>query len=179
MVDRELSDDAQIDEIMSRLEMSELKYFGLANLLPQQVWTALPNGDLDFVNQVVTTYFGRTAEEFLGSGWLDVLHPEDVQHTVEVWTNSLGTGEPYEIEFRLRRHDGVYRAHIGQALPVRSRSGKIIHWFGTNTDVTEVREAEHLAAIVTHTDDAVVSVGVDGLILRLSTPSCASHVHSV
>ncbi|MEO7167121.1 MAG: PAS domain S-box protein [Chthoniobacterales bacterium] len=114
----------------------------ITEAIPQQVWTAQPDGTLDYVNNRVVEYFGRTREEVVGSGWLDVLHPEDVPATVERWTNALTTGQPYEVEFRLRRTDGEYRWHLGRALPLHDAGGAIARWFGTNTDITERKRAE-------------------------------------
>ncbi len=114
----------------------------LTEAIPQQVWTALPNGTLDHVNERVVEYFGRSREQIVGEGWLEVLHPEDVADTVARWTHALTTGQPYEVEFRLRRSDGAYRWHLGRALPLRDANGAIAKWFGTNTDITERKLAE-------------------------------------
>jgi len=108
----------------------------LADLIPQQVWTATPAGDLDFVNERVCDYFGLDAATFLGQGWRAVVHPEDLDRVITVWRRSLRTGEPYELQFRLRRSDGVYRRHIGRALALHE-NGRIVKWYGTNTDIED------------------------------------------
>jgi PAS domain S-box-containing protein len=122
-------------------ETSELQYRSLAAAIPQQVWTASPEGSLDYVNNRVTEYFGRTAAEVIGAGWQDFVHPEDLAEVIAVWSHSLATGEDYEVHFRLRRADGVYRWHLGRAIPVRDNAGTIIQWLGTNTDIDEQRKA--------------------------------------
>jgi len=70
---------------LEALRVSEIKYRGLADLIPQQVWTATPDGQLDYVNARVCAYVGQSAVVILGSGWLSVLHPEDVERAIEAW----------------------------------------------------------------------------------------------
>jgi PAS domain S-box-containing protein len=125
------------------LQRSEQSHRFLAEAIPQQVWTATPDGALDYVNQRVLDYFDRTMEQMLGWGWQEMVHPEDLQFCHERWTNSLQTGEVYSVEFRLRRaFDDNYRWHLGRALPVRDSDGQIIKWFGTNTDIEEQKQLE-------------------------------------
>ena len=125
------------------LRDSEQRFRLLTETMPQQVWTAQPDGALDYVNQRVLDYFGRSFEEMLGSGWQLVLHPDDVPGCIERWSHSLSTGELYEIEFRLlRKSDGSYRWHLGRALPMYDREGRIVSWFGTNTDIDDRKRAE-------------------------------------
>jgi PAS domain S-box-containing protein len=106
-----------------------------------QVWTSTPEGDLDFVSERVVAYFETSAEHILGHGWHAVLHPDDVESCVARWAHSLATGEPYEIEFRLRRGDGCYRWHLSRATPERAPDQTILRWFGTNTDIHEAKIA--------------------------------------
>ncbi len=120
-----------------------LEYRFLVESIPQQVWTALPDGTLDHVSFRCLEYFGRSYEEMIGWGWKDVLHPDDVASCIERWTHSLATGETYEIEFRLRRaKDGAFRWHLGRALPQRDEAGRIVKWFGTNTDIDDRKRTE-------------------------------------
>lgn len=133
----------------------------LAESIPQQVWSATADGALDFVNERVTAYFETSREAILGAGWLGVLHPDDAERVVASWTQSLATGAPYEVEFRLRRADGSYRWHLGRAMPLHDLRGEVYKWFGTNTDIHEfksIREElarrtefeQHLVGIVSH-----------------------------
>jgi PAS domain S-box-containing protein len=106
------------------------------------VWTALPNGALDFVNQHVLDYFGRSFEQMIEWGWVEVVHPDDLAETGERWSYALESGEPYRMEFRLKRaRDGAFRRHVAEALPSRDAQGKITHWFGYCSDVDAVKSA--------------------------------------
>ena len=118
-------------------EAAEREHRFLAESIPQQVWTANREGALDYVSQRVLDYFAATSEEVLGAGWLGRLHPDDVPGCVQRWTASVRTGEPYEVEFRLRRHDGQHRWHLGRAEALRGPDGSILRWFGTNTDIDD------------------------------------------
>lgn len=110
----------------------------LANAIPLIVWTADPNGELDFYNRQWEIYTGLTAEETRGWGWAPVLHPDDLQRCVERWTQAFTSGEPYEIEYRFKRAcDGSYRWHLGRATPFRDDAGTILKWFGTGTDIDD------------------------------------------
>ncbi|HWV46016.1 MAG TPA: PAS domain S-box protein [Nitrospira sp.] len=115
----------------------------LIEAIPQQVWTARPDGTLDYVNRRVLEYFDVPAERLLDWGWQSVLHPDDLPACMTAWTASLQTGEPYEIEFRLRQAGaGTYRWHLTRALPMRDETGRIVKWIGTNTDITGRRQVE-------------------------------------
>jgi PAS domain S-box-containing protein len=109
------------------LQRSEQLHRFLAEAIPQQVWTAGPDGALDYVNRRVLDYFNREMEEILGWGWQDMVHPDDLQTCNERWARSLKTGEVYSIEFRLRRaSDASYRWHLGRALPLLDSDGQIV-----------------------------------------------------
>ncbi|MEQ1502147.1 MAG: PAS domain-containing protein [Myxococcota bacterium] len=112
----------------------------LLEAIPQQVWTARPDGRLDFVNDRVGAYFGVPRDRLLGDGWIDRVDPAQVREVTDRWAASLATGDAYEVEFRLRRADGVYRWHLARAVPVRDPDGRVTKWFGTNTDVHDARE---------------------------------------
>lgn len=135
---------------------SDERYRFMADAIPVQVWTAARDGQLDFVSEGVAQYFGKSREEVVGDGWLAVMHPDDVSPTVERWTHSLATGEPYEVNFRLRKADGTYRWHLGRALALRDDNGRIAGWFGTNTDVDDshrsAEQQEHLVKTLERTN---------------------------
>ncbi|MBL8944676.1 MAG: PAS domain-containing protein, partial [Myxococcales bacterium] len=123
-------------------EDPEHRYRFLAESIPQQVWTARHDGSLDYVNTLVCDYSGVPALVLLGAGWLELLHPEDVPEAVARWSRALETGEDYDIEFRLRRWDGAYRWHLCRAIPQRDETGRVLRWFGTNTDIDDHKTME-------------------------------------
>jgi PAS domain S-box-containing protein len=134
-----------IERQQYKLQQSEQNFRSLANALPQIVWTATPDGNLDYYNQKWFDYTGMTLEQTQGWGWELVLHPEDLQNCVDVWTHSFTTGESYQIEYRFKRaSDGMYRWHLGRALPQRDATGTIIKWFGTGTDIEDLKQAEQM-----------------------------------
>jgi PAS domain S-box-containing protein len=128
-------------EARADAEDAEARRRFLAEAIPQQVWTARPDGDLDFVNNRVLEYFGASEAEVLGSGWRVSVHPDDIADCIGRWSESLRTGAEYECEFRLRRADGLYRWHLARALALRGPDDRIVKWFGTNTDMDELTRA--------------------------------------
>jgi PAS domain S-box-containing protein len=136
-------------ELLKEQELAELRreseerYRFLAEAQPDQIWTALPNGELDYVNQRVLDYLGTSFIETVESGWTNVMHPDDLPRTLELWQRALDTGQQYENEIRLRRAgDGAYRWHLTRAVPMRSRKGEVVKWFGSNTDIHDRKRAE-------------------------------------
>ncbi len=124
------------------LRESEELYRNLGEGISHQVWTADPLGQFDYVNNRMVEYFQKSGEEILGSGWQSVVHPDDLLACVRRWQHSLLTGEFYEVEFRLRRHDGQYRWHKARANAGYDSNGKITKWFGTNTDIDSQKQTE-------------------------------------
>lgn len=138
-----LQDVTERKTVQTALAASEAQYRFLADAIPVQVWTALPNGSLDYVSKGVTDYFARSAESMIGEGWLGVLHPDDVERTVARWISSLGSGDAYEVEFRLwSQKDATHRWHIGRATALRDATGAIVKWFGSNTDIDDQKRVE-------------------------------------
>jgi PAS domain S-box-containing protein len=117
------------------LRQSEEEFRALADAVPHHVWTARPDGLLNWFNPRVYEYAGSSPGELDGEKWGKIVHPDDVPRAVAAWGRAIGRGEAYETEFRLRRADGAYRWFLARAVPARDRNGKIIRWIGTNTDV--------------------------------------------
>lgn len=107
----------------------------VTDFMPQMVWATQPNGLHDFFNQRWYNFTGLTPDESFGEEWANALHPDDVERTGRIWNESLTTGKPYEIEYRMLRYDGQYRWLLGRALPMRDEGGHIVRWFGTCTDI--------------------------------------------
>lgn len=124
------------------LRQSEEEFRTLADALPHHVWTARPNGRLNWLNPRVYEYSGATIEELNRDGWQRMVHPDDTPVAVAAWKHALRTGDPYEVEFRLRRADGEFRWFLTRGVPARDENGKIIRWIGTNTDVHDQKTTE-------------------------------------
>jgi PAS domain S-box-containing protein len=124
------------------LQASEARFRTMAETIPVQVWTAKPDGLLDFVTERTADYFGRSVSELLASGWLDIVHPDDVERVVTRWRQSLDTGDPYEVEFRLLSGDGQYRWHLVRADAMRGDGGEIVQWFGCTVDIEDQKRLE-------------------------------------
>lgn len=121
---------------------SEAKFRAIADSLPQMVWSTLPDGHHDYYNARWYEFTGVPVGSTDGEGWNGMFHPDDQARAWETWRQSLETGQPYEIEYRLRRHDGVYRWTLGRAMALRDDQGRIMRWFGTCTDIDDLKRIE-------------------------------------
>jgi PAS domain S-box-containing protein len=131
-----------------RLRDSEAQFRALAQAVPNHAWTARPDGDLEWFNNQVFAYSGLGFSALAGEGWAQIVHPDDLLRAADAWDRALSSGDPYEIEFRIRRADGMYRWHIVRAQPITGPNGIIIRWVGTNTDIEDQRvAAQALAAL--------------------------------
>ncbi|MES2897989.1 MAG: PAS domain S-box protein [Pseudomonadota bacterium] len=123
------------------LREGEARVRALVDSLPQLIWSTRADGYCDYLSPQWTAYTGKPAAEQFGEGWLALVHPEDRDGVQQAWSQATRGGLPYDIEYRLRRHDGVYRWVNGRASAVRDPAGAIHRWFGTSTDITEIVEA--------------------------------------
>jgi PAS domain S-box-containing protein len=114
----------------------------VVDALPGLVWTALPDGHVDFLNQRWCEYTSRAIGESYGWGWQEVVHPEDLSALCQRWRSILVSGEPGEMEARLRRFDGEYRWFLFRASPMANASGNLMKWCGTATDIEDHKRAE-------------------------------------
>ena len=119
---------------------SEAGFRVLTDAMPQMVWSTLPDGYHDYYNAQWYEFTGVPPGSTDGEAWNGMFHPDDQPTAWARWRHSLATGDPYEIEYRLRRHDGMYRWTLGRALPVRE-NGRIVRWIGTCTDIHEAKIA--------------------------------------
>ena len=122
---------------------NEAQFRFMTDVLPQQIWTTTPDGMLDYVNKQITDFFGKTAEDYIGGELSESIHPEDLKHCIETWQISLSTGNPYQLEMRIRNAEGNYVWHLVRAVPYFSEN-KIVKWFGTNTDIEDQKKSEQL-----------------------------------
>src|SRR6266478_3117517 len=109
---------------------------------PVFLWSDLPDGYCDFLNQRWLTYFNLSLQEAQGAGWATLLHPDDAAHHLESWQKSVSTGIPFETEARYRSPDGEYRWFLNRANPLRDKTGKIVKWYGTNIDIENLKPTE-------------------------------------
>ena len=124
------------------LRKGEERWRRLVEALPQLVWSATPDGACDYFSAQWTQYTGVAESELLGWRWMDVLHPDDRHNTRRVWTDSVAGRRAYDVEYRVRRHDGVYRWFKTRGVPVRDSKGRIVNWFGSCTDITDAKHTE-------------------------------------
>jgi PAS domain S-box-containing protein len=125
----------------------DLELSRLVDALPGLVWTALPDGRAEFLNQSWCGYTGLSIEEASGFGWHSAVHPGDRPALLEAWGSFIEAGRAGEFEARLRRHDGEYRRFLFSAAPIRDESGRIVKWCGTNTDIEDRIRAEEGQAL--------------------------------
>jgi two-component system sensor histidine kinase/response regulator len=126
----------------AELVQSAHRYRFLADAMPQIVWTAKPDGNIDYYNKRWFDYTGMTFDQTKDWGWKATLHPDDLQNCIERWKKAFTTACEFEVEFRLRHTSGgVYRWHIGRAFPWRNQTGQIIQWVGTCTDIDDQKRA--------------------------------------
>ena len=109
----------------------------MMDFMPQMVWVSQPDGDHIYFNKVWYEYTGLTPDESDINGWMNALHPEDRERTQITWRNSIQTGNPYEIEYRIYGPEQGYRWFLGRALPIMNEEGLIEKWFGTCTDIQD------------------------------------------
>ena len=157
----------EADVAARALTDSEDRFRTLADTMPQMVWSTLPDGYHDYYNARWYEFTGTPPGSTDGEGWNDVFHPEDQDRAWTIWRHSLETGAPYQIEYRLRHHDGTYRWVLGRALPIRDAEGRITRWFGTCTDIHEqklaLEEREIVSQELSHRIKNIFAV-VSGLI---------------
>lgn len=121
--------------LLDKIELKAKELEHITEAIPQLVWTTEGNGANIYFNQRWHEYSGFDYSTSIDEGWTQVLHPDDKEKTLEAWIDSLDSGQPYKIESRFRRQDGVYRWFFVQAVPLRNKEGEIFRWFGTCTDI--------------------------------------------
>jgi PAS domain S-box-containing protein len=127
----------------AELKASEQRARSLADAMPLVVWTARPDGAVDYFNQRWFEYSEMAEDRSLGWGWADALHPDDAQPVIKGWKEALRTGARFEIEYRWKRaRNGAYRWYLGRSVPVRGSAGQIAYWVGTGTDIDDQKQAE-------------------------------------
>jgi PAS domain S-box-containing protein len=133
--------DAKLAE--EKLRESELNLRQMTETIPEMLWRATPEGAIDYCNARVLDYTGFSAEEVMGNSWTKLLHPDDVDQTVQVWMSCVRTGAPYRVEVRIfNAADRSYRWCVTSALPLRDQQGRILKWHGTVVDMHDWKQAQ-------------------------------------
>jgi PAS domain S-box-containing protein len=159
------------------LRDSELRFRTITNASPQMVWTALPDGTIDFHNAQFYQFVGGEAGRAEGTDWAgNMLHADDQQSGQARWAHSVASGEPYEATYRLRHHSGEYRWILARALPLRSESGEIVRWLGTDTDIHEAKLNEAALEDANHRKDEFLAMLAHELRNPLAPISAAAQV---
>ncbi|MGA8036814.1 MAG: PAS domain-containing protein [Candidatus Acidiferrales bacterium] len=114
----------------------------IIDTVPAQIWTETPDGVVDYVNRRWIDYTGMTLDQAMGSGWNRMVHPDDLERVLKTWRKLVAEGKPREIESRLRRSDGEYRWFLSRVCPLMNRSGHIVGWYGTDTDIHDLKATE-------------------------------------
>lgn len=158
-----------------KIEESEELLRQYVESMPQMAFIANAKGDITFFNRPWYEYI-KGLEGTEGWGWKDkpVHHPDELAWVIQKWSHAVETGEPYEIEYRLRRFDGMYRWHLGRANPIRDRDGHIVKWIGTNTDIHDKKEIEERLEAAIRSRDEFLSIASH----ELKTPLTAMHLQN-
>ncbi|MFC5067578.1 sensor histidine kinase [Flaviflagellibacter deserti] len=142
--------ETQINVSWARnLAENERIWRDILDTTPQMVWSATPDGSPDYYNEQWYAFTGIPHGATDGDGWTDVFHPDDRERSLSRWRQSWLSGEPYEIEYRLRHRSGEYRWTLGRGVPQRDETGQIKRWFGTLTDIHDLKLAEEQRDLVT------------------------------
>lgn len=125
------------------LLQSEFNLRQMTETIPEMLWSATPDGLIDYCNMRVLDYSGLSSEEIMGDGWRKLLHPDDVDQATQIWVSCLATGEPFRVEVRtLHTADHTYRWCITSAVPLLDKQGRILKWFGTVVDMHDWRQSQ-------------------------------------
>jgi PAS domain S-box-containing protein len=148
----------------SALSMRDQRLRFIAEALPQIVWTAEPDGYQDFFNHRWFSFTGLTEEETYSG--LSALHPDDFPRYVKRWKQALRIGHTYEAEYRIRRRDGTYRWFLVRGLPIKDAQGRVVKWFGTFTDIHDMKEIEQTLRESEGRYRALVDMAPDGIVVH-------------
>jgi PAS domain S-box-containing protein len=167
---------SRLTEIPDDRERRELPLRVVMDTIPGLVWSALPDGNVEFCNQRWLDYTGMSFNEIKGWGWAAAIHPEDLTDLREGWRTALVGSTSFEAEARMQRADGCYRWFLIQAVPLRDSAGRIIRWYGTNTDVEELKlvqeelqkQTSRLDQLFEQSPEAVAVLSTDDRIVRVN-----------
>ncbi len=124
-------------------EVGESRFRGLAEAIPQLVWEFSPGGGLDYLSPRWFEFTGQDPRQRSAATVMEAIHPDDLAQTLSLWETAHSSGTTWQSEYRLRRADGIYRWHLGRAVPWRNKDGQLTKWYGTATDIDDHKKNEH------------------------------------
>ena len=139
-----------IDEMkrtQGALHESEERFLAMANGMPQLAWIAQSDGSINWYNERWYEFTGTRLEQMQGWGWQSVHHPDFLPKVLAGWRSALAEGEPFEMQFPLRGADGLFRAFLTRVMPLKDSAGRVVRWFGTNTDISELKQTQERLAV--------------------------------
>ncbi|MCJ8209056.1 PAS domain-containing protein [Mucilaginibacter sp. RS28] len=146
--------ECRLDEINSALQQEISKFEIITEFIPQIIWSANTNGSIDYVNKGWAYYTGLPMEAAYASTWQEVVHPDDFDRVQQAWKNSMLSGESYQIEYRLRKHDSEYNWHLERGKPLLDEDGKPVKWFGATMNINDhvelQKQKDNFLAIASH-----------------------------
>jgi PAS domain S-box-containing protein len=134
LVDREVA--------LAEVEKQRERFEFMAESMPQKIFTASPTGESLYLNRLWVDFTGLPYQQLKDWGWVQFIHPEDLEESLQAWRHAIETGEPLQLTNRFRRADGVYRWHLNRARAMRNAQGEITLWVGSSTEIQEQKEAE-------------------------------------
>jgi len=132
----------RLRDLYATLQSSEDRLRRVIDTMPAYVWSTLPDGSVDFLNQRLLEFTGRSPEDLVGWGWDFVVHPDDLARFVDEWHTALAAGKQMEIEARVRQAKGDYRSLLIRNVPLRDELGNIVKWYGTGLEIEDRKRAE-------------------------------------
>ena len=161
---RKQDEEALIDSFR-QLQISENRFRELADAIPQIVWVADESGKLTYVNAKTIEYTGMNVGDLLGSGWFQLIHPDDANQAIASWNETICTHHFLYDELRIRRADGQYRWHVSSTFPIRNSAGDVVEWYSTATDFEELKNVEQSLRVQHRLLRTVMSTARVGLIV--------------
>jgi PAS domain S-box-containing protein len=162
------SSNADITEREHADKRGQQQFTMLADLIPQMVWMAKPDGHVFWYSQRWYDYTGTTFEEAEGWGWHSVHDPRELPKVLEKWQGCIASAEPFDMLFPLKGEDGVFHPFRTRAVPIKNAQGVVERWIGTTTDVTGLERAEEIEqlmiAVVESAEDVILTKGLDGIV---------------
>jgi hypothetical protein len=165
-----------LQKAFAAVQKSEDRLRRIINTIPTPAWSSRPDGSVEFVNQRWLDYTGLSAEQALDWGWQGTFHPDDLPRVRETYRQALDSGQPFELEGRARRFDGEFRWFLCQGSPLRDESGKVVKWYGTNTDIEDRKRAEEAVRASEHGLRLIVD-SIPGLVSTMTAAGDAELVN--